>query len=240
MYFLVYGEGNSDIGFQGNNPGPLICALEKLAETVSEEVFSFDYVSRSELGDIAKSIPKDNKSMRIRGKMNSQPGIILVRRQAQALAIKAKAITDTGVVLFHDCDYSAKIKNGQRYYEEMVKAAQDGFKQAVFSNGVPMIPNPRSESWLLCHYQEEPYKNGNYFENLPANDSASGSGKNLLAQFFNCKISEVYRLHIQGEDIDWNRIAAPSFLFFKKRFLHVIQRITHQNITIPEAETLMK
>ena len=47
MFFYVSGEGNSDLGVDTTQPGPLMYALISLAETESEELFSYEIVSRS-------------------------------------------------------------------------------------------------------------------------------------------------------------------------------------------------
>jgi hypothetical protein len=34
----------------------------------------------------------------------------------------------------------------------------DGFQEEGFTGGVPMIPKPTSEAWLLCALKENPYE----------------------------------------------------------------------------------
>lgn len=240
MFFYVSGEGSSDVGVDSEHPGPLMDALRTLAETVSDEEFSFEIVSRLKLSNKVKSMSKNCKAMLYRGEKRKDPGTIEKQREALTLAIIARDTeNDAGAVLFRDCDYPNK-ENGERYYREMVLAVQLGFAMASsFRHGVPMIPKPRSESWFLCRYQKIPYMTGKYFEDVPANDTATGSGKNLLASFFNCKVNEIYK-HIHVNEIEWQRIKAPSFLFFKKRFIHVVEGLTHKPFSVPEEDTLMQ
>ena len=240
MFFLITGEGNSDVGRETASPGPLICALETLAKTVTEEEFSYEIVSRSALAEIVKQNSKNRKAMLLRGKRRKYPGLVEISRQAAALADEAQKIDNAGAVFFHDCDYTqSQVSDPRDYYKQLVMAVETGFYQAdQYRDGVAMIPRPRSESWFLCHYQKTPYRNGARFEELPANDQSSASGKALLAEYFSCPVSQIYG-HIRGEEINWERIDAPSFLFFKKRFQHVVQRLTHQSPTVPESETLL-
>ena len=63
--------------------------------------------------------------------------------------------------------------------------------------------------------------------------------KKLLALFFKCRENDIYE-HIHADEIDWHRISAPSFLFFKRRFVHVVERLTKQPFSISEEDTLMK
>ena len=240
MFFLITGEGNSDVGRETASPGPLICALETLAKTVTEEELIYEIFSRSALAEIVKQNSKSRKAMLLRGKRRKYPGLVEISRQAAALADEAQKIDNAGAVFFHDCDYTqSEVSDPGDYYEQLVMAIETGFYRAdQYRDGVAMIPRPRSESWFLCHYQKTPYRNGARFEELPANDRSPGSGKALLAEYFSCPVNQIYD-HIRGEEIDWERIDAPSFLFFKKRFQHVVQRLTHQSPTVPESETLL-
>ena len=80
--------------------------------------------------------------------------------------------------------------------------------------------------------------NSDRFEELPANDKAEHSAKAILAQFLNCSVGELYE-HITPEDIDWDKIDCSSFLFFKKRFLYVLNSLSHQKAECTEADTLL-
>jgi len=239
MFFYVSGEGHSDVGVDTEHPGLLIDALRTLAESVSDEEFNYEIVPRLNLVKMAKCMPLNRKAMLYRGKKREDAGTFVVQKEAMALAKKAQEDENAGAVFFHDCDYPNNV-NGERYYRQMVRAVQSGFAMASsFRHGVPMIPKPRSESWLLCCYQKVPYMIDNYFEDVPANDTAAGSGKKLLASFFNCKVNEIYK-HIHVNEIEWQRIKAPSFLFFKQRFIHVVEGLTHKPFTVPEEDTLMR
>ena len=246
MFFLLVGEGHTDLGLSCDKPGPLVTALKCLAKNVTQdqEAFDFDYVNKNKIEEVlgenkGKSSPK---SISIRGNKKKFGDLVFIERKANALGRIAKSqqeVTgENGAVLFHDCDFTNAVKESDLFYKQFVSCIEIGFSQAGYRNGVAMIPKPRSESWFLCHYQETPYKNCQRFENLPGNDASENSGKKLLAQFFQCSENEIYD-HINAEDVEWNRIDAPSFVFFKKRFQHVVQRLTHQPITDPEPLTLM-
>ena len=247
MFFLLVGEGHTDLGLSCDTPGPLVTALKSLANAVTQgqDLFSFDYVGKNEIEEeLGKYKGKSSpKSISLRGSKKKFGDLVFIERKANALGRIAKrlqeAMGENGTVLFHDCDYTRSAVSDQDcYYKQMVCCIENGFAQARYRNGVAMIPKPRSESWFLCHYQETPYQNCQRFEKLPGNDASKNSGKKLLAQFFHCPESEIYD-HINAEDVEWNRIDAPSFVFFKKRFQHVVQRLTHQPVTVPEPETLM-
>ena len=243
MFFLLMGEGSSDLGTNVDSPGPLVVPLQRLASLVSEESFDYDYVAKSELGDFAPAKSVGNqKKMLLRGNKRKFAGLVSVQRYAEALGHKAAGIGECGAVYFSDCDYTNReVNNPEMYYEDLIRSMEHGFFSVVgFKNGVPMVPRTRSESWFLCHYQEHPYVACEQFEHLPANDSAEGSGKKLLGKFFHCAptVAEIYS-RINSEDVDWLHLPIDSFRFFRKRFEHVVQRLTHVATTCNEGETLM-
>ena len=239
MYFVLTGEGNSDLGYSEEHPGVLVRLLEKLANNISDEDFGYEFASRN---DLTAEMPKDSDSSRkmlLRGNRRKYEFLITVQRQAEALARIALTLDNTGAVFFHDCDFThSEVNNPDEYYRQVVCSMEQGFQSVDYRNGVPMVPKPRSESWLLCHYQDTPYENCARFEDLPANDRAENSGKKLLARFFNCRKSQIYE-HIDIEEIDWDKIDAPSFVFFKNRFQHVVERLIGKSPSMSEPETIM-
>lgn len=240
MFFIISGEGNSDIGKSNEHPGPLVTCLEKLSEFVSDDTFCYDIISESELTARTKEITRDRKMMLLPGSKYKSRNLSHIRRLAHTLGYLAQKQKDAGALLFRDCDFThSEISNPHEYYQDMVKSIETGFAMADgFKFGVAMVPKMRSETWLLAHYQKTPYMNSDRFEELPANDKAEHSAKAILAQFLNCSIGELYE-HITPEDIDWDKIDCSSFLFFKKRFLYVLNSLSHQKAECTEADTLL-
>lgn len=240
MFFIISGEGPSDVGCETNNPGPLLDALIVLAGEVSDLEFRYELISRSQISLNAKCSRESAKSIRMRGYKSNYPEHAMLFRFAEVLSRMAlsKEDKDTGVVLFHDCDFTSAENNPDRYYKEQVASIESGFRSANFRNGVPMVPKTRSESWFLCHYQENPYSNCARFEALSGSDNSPKSGKKLLAAYFGCHESQIYE-RIHPDEIDWEQIDCPSFLFFKNRFQHVVERLSHVPTTMQESKTLM-
>ena len=77
MYFLLTGEGNSDMGYSEENPGFLVDLLEKLAEeeTSGTDVFVYNFVSRTELAAAAEHSDSPKK-MFLRGNICTEICII--------------------------------------------------------------------------------------------------------------------------------------------------------------------
>ncbi len=244
MHFLLMGEGASDLG-SADRPGPLIVPLKRLAKEITgedEECFPCSFACKTQVETAAKSFERSQprKKILLRGKKRKFATLASFERMATGLGLVALSNSqNTGAVFFHDCDYTrSEVSSPDKYYEQLVCCIEQGFEQVHFQCGVPMVPKPRSESWILCHYQEHPYQNCRRFEDLPANDAALGTGKKRLAKFLGCAESRIYQI-IDPEIVDWSRIDAPSFLFFKKRFQHVVERLTNKSFTYPEQETLM-
>ena len=133
---------------------------------------------------------------------------------------------------------AAGVKPSPAAVERGFASVSSGVPPKPYAYGVPMIPMPRSEAWLLCHYREPRYRNGPAYERLPGNDSSPKSAKKLLARCLGCRVNEIY-CHVDGEEIDWMRVDAPSFDFFRRRYRHVLEKLTGQSTTLTEPETLM-
>ena len=239
--FLISGEGGSDVGVSTDAPGPLVSAIRYVVEVQAGEELDYEIVSRKDLQEKARPEYGDaRKEMRLRGARQDNGKAVYLRAKAKALALLAGEEFERGAILFSDCDYThGEISSytSKRFYLDLVEAMETGFRDAnEFRYGVPMVPRPRSESWFLCHYQERPYSKT--YEDLPANDSSDRDGKDLLAQFFQCKseVSEIYS-HINPEDVEWGRIQSASFCFFAKRLRNVSERLAHKKTTALEKET---
>lgn len=240
MQFLVLGEGNSDVGYSAEREGPLMDAVRwvvKPIEDLSHAKASYVFPRKAEVRAVA---PKGGRRMGMR-RCDEDKETAVFRRQAQNLATLAQREPNCGAIFFHDCDFTQKdvpLKKRKAYYQAVVRAMERGFAEAGFRDGVPMVPNPRSESWFLCLCRRADAPSHNYFENLPGNDRASQSGKELLAQALRCGIKEIYAT-LGRQSFDWAGLQAPSFLFFAKRLRHVAERLAAIPCTVQEDETLM-
>lgn len=120
-------------------------------------------------------------------------------------------------VLFHDSDHtrSSKHREWQRKWDSMI----DGFSCEGFSSGIPMIPNPKSESWLLCALKDlQPYQNCDRIEDESGNDDSPNSLKAQLEKVLGTSpnalmLSEL----VSTREINVKRIDMPSFNRFKER-----------------------
>lgn len=203
MMLLLSGEGPTDLGSctmglatcenddQGRfEIGVLTVMLDRLIEPrlgrfLSSTPNSIRYVGKKELSRLAKEQATPRRP-RLRGLNNNAetgfyeiPARILgtlareleVERQDQVIA-----------VLFHDSDGTNQTpyQDWQNKFNSMKK----GFENANFDKGVPMLPKPKSETWLICACKEQPYKNCAKLEELSGNDDAPRSAKQILQECF--------------------------------------------------------
>ena len=122
-------------------------------------------------------------------------------------------------VLFHDSDDTASAERG--LWDDKWRSMKAGFAEEGFSKGVPMIPKPKSEAWLLCALKENPYQ---ACANL---EDRSGKGmknelKKRLAGLGRTASREDLREIVNDRTVDIDRIDMPSFRKFRCRLEKVI------------------
>lgn len=223
--FITCGEGPSDlyIAENGGQDGPLKIAVDKLLSGFWENShgFKFRAIGRNQLSNAAKN-QNPRRGAVVRGNREKYPGLRSAAAFAACLARMAKTEgEDWGVIFFEDLDFHSGT-DVDDFYKAKIGAMHKGFDLADFQRGIPMVPKPRSESWLLCYHQETPYEIGRYFEDLAGSDNSPNSGKKRLAEFLGVPENQIYeKINDTIDKINWSRIKAPSFVFFKNR-LHVV------------------
>jgi hypothetical protein len=121
-------------------------------------------------------------------------------------------------VLFRDGDGT----NAKKQWDEKVQSIIRGFELADFQTGVPMVPNPKSEAWLICALRSPPYANCSSLEDQPGNDNS----KNSLKKQLECLCGGSHPSAaaqagwVRDGKVDPTRIDMPSFSVFKE-YLHL-------------------
>lgn len=236
MYFLLSGEGPTDIGRcsdninecdgSRHNEGPMTIIISQIVER--QLGFSFmetqyyGYVSKRELVNKASCFKSQKKSPRLPGKKNKKETAYFYRN-ARALALCAKdkgaEIEDQVIaVLFRDSDGTAS--DGRGLWKDKWDSMIKGFKDEKFEQGVPMIPKPKSEAWVICSVKNNPYRNCGVLENRSGNDKSPNALKDELAQILNGlptrrQLCEM----VNNGTIDINRIDMPSFQAFENSLI---------------------
>lgn len=237
MRLLISGEGPSDIGTCNNaqgvcmdgafSPGPMTTWLNRLWQallnydllTVPEAVV---FVSEKTLAQEAKQSGKRMQPLRGKHKP-AETGLYFGNaKQLGLIAKKLLQMSETPLmaVLFRDTDgtRSAPGQHWQTKWDSIVS----GFRAADFDFGVPMLPKPKSEAWLLCATKEGNHSHA-ALEDISGNDDSPTSAKDQLDQVFGEHQSAAQLADwCQTNPVDWsNLMTMPSFKAFFDRF-HVV------------------
>jgi len=197
VILLLSGEGSSDIGKCSSPknfcdtslfvPGPMAFFVDQLFESKLNysllDMGGIRFISEHGLSLIAKSLV-NRKRPRLPRK-NKQKETMYFEKNARALAIKAKELTieckdEVVSVLFRDADGTASTIRG--LYEAKRESMFRGFEMEAYSLGIPMIPKPKSEAWLLCALKSDRYQHCAGLENQSGNDNSPNSLKKQLEQ----------------------------------------------------------
>ena len=236
MYFLLSGEGPTDMGVctggmtccegSRHQQGPMAIIVSQIVEQRLEFSFMdtryYGYVSKSELVKRASGFKHQKKSPRLPGKKKPKETSYFYRN-ARALALSAKdkeadLHDDVVAVLFRDSDGTASADRG--LWQDKWKSIIQGFSDEGFKRGVPMIPKPKSEAWIICSVKKKPYQGCGALESRSGNDKSPNSLKGELAEILDGPPSRERLCEmVNNGTIDSNRIDMPSFLAFKKALL---------------------
>jgi len=225
MDFLLAGEGPSDLGSVDDNgvlkKGAMAFVIDAFCEQNS--LPAPQYLGLLRHARLSKLAAKPSRGGPERPAKKNGAAFY---DQAAALAKKAKDDA-CGAVYFQDSD--------REDWNGLYKAVTLGFKsQDMGERCVAMLPNPKSEAWLLAYFQnnessQQAYNHAERFEEMSGNDSSPKSLKKKLAELLDCEVNEIYN-HITEEvihDIEWNRVDMPSFNQFKTDFRAVVQKLSH-------------
>ena len=102
----------------------------------------------------------------------------------------------------------------------------NGFGRAEFRRGVPMLPKPKSEVWLLSGASPN-LQNCGSLEEISGNDNSPNSAKNqLTAALDGYKTSDQITDWLRNTPLDFNRAETmPSFKAFKTALDLAIQQV---------------
>jgi len=244
MIIVLSGEGPTDLGLCTNalgrctdgdfSVGPMTVVLEQMLEprigfSLRDCPDRLHYIGETALCSKAKALPHRLQPARSK-KKGAETGYFFAN--AMALGVVAKEleveVQDQAVaVLFRDCDgtRSAPAVLWGKKHSSML----DGFRYSQFDRGVPMLPKPTSESWLLCAAQAPSYQACDKLEALPGNEASANHPKNKLdAAFGHHKSREELCEWLDENRFDPDRAAAmPSFEAFRDRLDDVVRELLH-------------
>lgn len=240
MYFLLSGEGPTDIGLctdgaptcEGgdHDEGPMAIFVDQLVEQRSGHSFIntsyYGFVSKTTLVEKAKPLKLAKKSPRLPGKKkDKETSYFYLNARALALYAKEKEREldeEVVAILFRDSDGTASA--GRGLWRDKFNSMVRGFDEEGFRRGVPMVPKPKSEAWLICAVKENPYEGCTALEDRSGNDNAPWPLKDQLADLLDGATSraEICDMMRDGT-IDVSRIDMPSMTAFKDALQAALQ-----------------
>jgi hypothetical protein len=149
------------------------------------------------------------------------PGNVSLRKGAYLLGKHAKGIVSERnspviAVFFRDADRTNSTPRTE--WEGKFAAMIQGFVRADFQSGVPMIPRPKSEAWMLCGLLKgtNAKEDCDWLEDESGNDDSPKSLKGQLADHLHYRPTRDQQSElVSGGEIDPTLIDLPSFIAFR-------------------------
>ncbi|HOF50851.1 MAG TPA: hypothetical protein PLL83_13645 [Rhodoferax sp.] len=240
MKILLSGEGPTDLGVCNNaqgrcdgadfKKGPMTQLLIQLLEpllgySLADFPESFAYVSETALCAQTKATPA-----RLQPTRGKKKGVETSYFYGNAMTLGRMAfdlaaeVGDSVVaIFFRDTDGTHSSHTG--LWQDKWQSVCDGFKHSDFTRGVPMLPKPKSEAWLLCLAGFNPGGTCEALEELSGNDHSPNSVKSRLD-------ATLGRHHSADELCEWliqhpvavDRIdSMPSFRAFHEALISAVK-----------------
>ncbi len=228
MFLILSGEGASDIGLSDLEIGPMtklvdVWITKQIGYSLIDTKF-YTIVSEQNLTKKAKEIkPRSQKGKRQPSETryfykNARALALLAHQKAQELGGDTPLI----IVLFRDADGTASSDRGE--WADKWQSMLDGFEADGITTGVPMLPKPKSEAWILCALSNN-YQHCAKLEEESGNDHAPNPLKKQLENHLGKPGSrELLNDKIDDGAIDIDKIVnMPSLTAFKDRLNEVLK-----------------
>jgi hypothetical protein len=200
MIVVLSGEGSSDLGQCENAqslcripefiPGPMTVIVDKIIKA------SFDYsllevaqdrylyISEERLRDLAAQRKRAGNGVVLTGKKTGrETGYFQINAWMlgqEALRLQEAEGDQAIAVLFRDGDGTRS--SPVAHWDKKVESMNEGFKRSGLGLcGVPMMPKPKSEAWLLCAARPNAYRDCAFLEARSGNDKSQNSLKDELS-----------------------------------------------------------
>lgn len=237
MYLLLSGEGPTDMGegrialpvCEGSDflPGPMAVIVDRIcAASLGYSVLPdhCGFVAKIEVARQTRQLRTSKKQLGLPGRKRPKETRYFfnnARALARLAQEKSQSLNDHVIaVLFRDADGTAS--GGRGVWEQKRQSMLDGFREEGFDAGVPMLPKPKSEAWLICAWKKDPYRGCETLEERSGNDSSPNNLKDELQGLLEDKLTpEVLREKID-QSFDLEKIRMPSFKAFRDRLEEVI------------------
>jgi hypothetical protein len=245
MILVLSGEGASDLGARIPTargpefvPGPMAWIVDQLLEKADKLNYSIlalhasgadciHFVSEADLTAFGSRrpffLPRGSDGV----------GNQFFRKQAYLLGKHTKVIandrnTQAMAVFFRDADGTRSSPSSE--WECKLNSMRSGFYAAEFATGVPMVPRPKSEAWILCGLlkHQNPAQNCTGLEDEPGNDASLNSLKRQLAAYLgHDPTAEEQAELVRNGQINPELIDLPSFAAFRDELDRAFDQIAN-------------
>lgn len=206
------------------NLGPMallaVRLLQKIIPDWNEDNIDFQSpnnwitcISGNELARQAKGVRKHRPSTKLK------KGFVEHANRATTMAGYAKDNGHQLAFYFHDTDKCD--------FDDLHQSIMLGFNGIEGVHGIPMIPKPTSEAWLICSQKQDPYAHCTALEiELSGNDAASDENapKKVLARLLGQEATTEQQYEMVA-GIDITRIDMPSYNQFKTDLTTAIEGV---------------
>jgi len=235
---LLSGEGPTDMGMYDAGkllPGPMACFvdqwLERRAGYSLLEIGMFKLIQK-------KVLKKRSKGLNPRARRGKKvpPETRYFFNNARALARIALEHqegeqTEIMAVMFKDSDDSST--SGRGLWRDKRESMLKGFLRENFQHGVPMIPKPISEAWLLCALRER-YQHCDRLEKESGRRHAANPLKKQLEEHLGEPATRFLMVSkIDKGELNLLRITMPSMMAFKERCDEVLDLLRFAPAPMP-------
>ena len=239
MYFLFSGEGPTDMGVgtgatvicegEDYQCGPMAIIVDQIVENRHKyslfEAQCCGYVSEQSITARASELKDVKKEIRLPGKWKAKETHFHfnnARVLARIAGEKQQQLKDEVVaVLFHDSDDTAS--HGRSEWNAKFNSMLDGFEEERLAKGVPIVPKPTSEAWLIAGMTGSPNHGGRSLEEWSGKKNSPKSLKGELEKLLGEKpTADKLCEMVKERQIDYKKIPLPSFTAFKNRLIEVI------------------
>lgn len=236
MILLVSGEGPGDIGVCTNQQsicrgedfraGPMGIIIDLLVER--ELGYSMlaaqaiEFIGETALMHHSKQLPMALSAGKKRDYETAYHFKSARALARLALNKKNQEECEVGAVLFRDADGTRSTERG--LYEAKWASIEGGFVAELFPHGIPMVPKPKSEAWLICAFKNNPYQGcAALEESLSGNDNSPEPAKAVLEGLLYGIGRDMNDLRQMISEIALDNIGMPSFHRFRERLRDVIR-----------------
>ncbi|WP_146016895.1 hypothetical protein [Akkermansia muciniphila] len=222
---FVHGEGVSDFG-NCSQVGPLYYIIWKiLARYYPDEIIEHNYiqiVSKSDLQNYRKVKRSEKRKSTMR--LAKPPKISIM---AETLGLFTQERGGHIAVLHSDVDFTNKDlrtrnstlleRKKREARDTIIKEIENGFfKSGISERGVPLVPMPRTEAWLIKLVPGSGFS-AHRLENLPGNDKAPCGAKKILDDYGFCSCEKRCSLVCTSYDPDKMDLESHSLFLVKMR-----------------------